>query len=130
MKICEVVLRYLHNLPSSPPLLAASSSSTTDPPPSPSKKRKPAMPKVKIGLQGVVITLPREETVKREEMGEEDEKEVKVEEGIEENRKIYFWCLPSTSARVVEYQIRPAFPSHSLALPVNSYFSSLAHPLL
>ncbi|GAA5869499.1 hypothetical protein JCM8547_001506 [Rhodosporidiobolus lusitaniae] len=74
MKICEVVLRYLHNLPC-PPVPGASPS-----------KRKPAMPKVKIGLQPVTLTLP-------------------PEHGEREEMKVYIWCLPSTSARVVEYQL-------------------------
>ncbi|GAA5840318.1 hypothetical protein JCM11251_006694 [Rhodosporidiobolus azoricus] len=74
MKICEIVLRYLHNAPSA------------DPEKSPSKKRKPAMPKVKIGLQPVTISVP-----------------LPAHEA--ERRKIYIWCLPSTSARVVEYQL-------------------------
>ncbi|GAA5856205.1 hypothetical protein JCM9279_000937 [Rhodotorula babjevae] len=76
MKICEVVLRYLHNLPRPP----ASPSSTLASP-----GRRKAMPKVKIGLQPVVLSL-----------GDDD---------VEAPRKIYLWCLPSTSARVVEYQL-------------------------
>mgnify|MGYP000400875253 CR=1 FL=1 len=70
MKICEVVMRYLHNLP-----LPASR-------PSASPGRRKAMPKVKIGLQPAVLSLG------------------------ESGAKIYLWCLPSTSARVVEYQVR------------------------
>ncbi|GAA5985235.1 hypothetical protein JCM11641_003642 [Rhodosporidiobolus odoratus] len=77
MKICEVVLRYLHNLPR-PAVDAAGSPS----------KRRPAMPKVKIGLQPVTISLPPP-------AGEQDG----------DRRKVYVWCLPSTSARVVEYQL-------------------------
>ncbi|TNY17301.1 uracil-DNA glycosylase-like protein [Rhodotorula diobovata] len=69
MKICEVVMRYLHNLP-----LPASR-------PSASPGRRKAMPKVKIGLQPAVLSLG------------------------ESGAKIYLWCLPSTSARVVEYQL-------------------------
>lgn len=120
MKICEIVLRYLHNLPlpSPPPPVAPSSSSATslDPPLSPSKsKRKAAMPKVKIGLQPVVISLPagveKVDEVKKEE-GEskpkqEEEEEEQRGEKQQEQRKIYIWCLPATSARVVEYQVRP-----------------------
>jgi hypothetical protein len=112
MKICEVVLRYLHNLPSPPP--ASSSTTTGDSAlPSPSKKRKPAMQKVKIGLQPVVIALsPDGKGEVKEE--EKDGKEVKLESADEEDKKkaegkkIYIWCLPSTSARVVEYQVRPS----------------------
>ncbi|GAA5939279.1 hypothetical protein JCM10213_008619 [Rhodosporidiobolus nylandii] len=74
MKICEVVLRYLHNLPRPVPPGASPS------------KRRPAMPKVKIGLQPVTLSLP-------------------PQEGETERRKVYVWCLPSTSARVVEYQL-------------------------
>ncbi|GAA5915448.1 hypothetical protein JCM8208_000717 [Rhodotorula glutinis] len=77
MKICEVVLRYLHNLPRPP----ASSSSST----SASPGRRKAMPKVKIGLQPVVLLLG--------------------DNGVEAPRRVYLWCLPSTSARVVEYQL-------------------------
>ncbi|GAA6058131.1 hypothetical protein JCM3770_001941 [Rhodotorula araucariae] len=69
MKICEIVMRYLHNLHN--PASSASASPT----------RRKAMPKVKIGLQPVVISL-----------GEGQD-------------RIYVWCLPSTSARVVEYQL-------------------------
>ncbi|GAA5888487.1 hypothetical protein JCM6882_008639 [Rhodosporidiobolus microsporus] len=88
MKICEVVLRYLHNLPTPSPADAADGS-----PSKAKRKRKPAMPKVKIGLQGVTISLPM------------PGKEGDAEEGEQERRKIYVWCLPSTSARVVEYQL-------------------------
>ncbi|KPV71841.1 uncharacterized protein RHOBADRAFT_56233 [Rhodotorula graminis WP1] len=77
MKICEVVLRYLHNLPRR----SASSTSST----STSPGRRKAMPKVKIGVQPVVISLG--------------------DDGLEAPGKIYLWCLPSTSARVVEYQL-------------------------
>ncbi|KAG0654971.1 hypothetical protein C6P46_001310 [Rhodotorula mucilaginosa] len=54
---------------------------------SPSKKRRPAMPKVKIGLQPAVITYPPEDT----------------KDG--RRQTTYIWCLPSSSARVVEYQL-------------------------
>ncbi|GAA6037690.1 hypothetical protein JCM8097_002287 [Rhodosporidiobolus ruineniae] len=77
MKICEVVMRYLHNLP--PPLPPGSTTPAK-------KKRKPAMPKVKVGLQPVSLLLPP------------------VAKGAG-RRRIHFWCLPSTSARVVEYQL-------------------------
>ncbi|BGP51487.1 PAB-dependent poly(A)-specific ribonuclease subunit 3 [Rhodotorula kratochvilovae] len=69
MKICEIVMRYLHNLPK--PASSASGS----------PGRRKAMPKVKIGLQPVTISLG------------------------EGKQRIYVWCLPSTSARVVEYQL-------------------------
>lgn len=80
MKICEIVLRYLHNLPLRETEISASSS--------PSKKRRPAMPKVKIGCQPAVITYPPEDT----------------KHGPRQTA--YIWCLPSSSARVVEYQVR------------------------
>jgi hypothetical protein len=81
MKICEIVLRHLHNLPFRDTEQSASSS--------PSKKRRPAMPKVKIGLQPAVITYPPEDT----------------KDG--RRQTTYIWCLPSSSARVVEYQVGP-----------------------
>ncbi|CEQ42686.1 SPOSA6832_04534, partial [Sporobolomyces salmonicolor] len=92
MKICEIVLRHLHNLPSP----SASSTTVTTPdsdsprkkyrrPASPTKRKK-AMPKVKVGLQPVTLSFPPEQ------------------EGAA-REKLYFWCLPSTSARVVEYQL-------------------------
>lgn len=79
MKICEIVLRHLHNLPLRDTEQSASSS--------PSKKRRPAMPKVKIGLQPAVVTYPPMDT----------------KDGPRQTT--YIWCLPSSSARVVEYQV-------------------------
>ncbi|GAA5990316.1 hypothetical protein JCM10908_007311 [Rhodotorula pacifica] len=79
MKICEIVLRYLHNLPSRDLEPAAETS--------PSKKRRPAMPKVKIGLQPLIVTYPPTDS----------------KDGPRETT--YIWCLPSSSARVVEYQL-------------------------
>ncbi|KWU43787.1 DNA glycosylase [Rhodotorula sp. JG-1b] len=79
MKICEIVLRHLHNLPLRDTEQSASSS--------PSKKRRPAMPKVKIGLQPAVVTYPPVDT----------------KDGPRQTT--YIWCLPSSSARVVEYQL-------------------------
>ncbi|GAA6020396.1 hypothetical protein JCM10207_002093 [Rhodosporidiobolus poonsookiae] len=72
MKICEVVMRYLHNLPK--PAVASPS------------KRRVAMPKVKVGLQAATISVPLDDESK-------------------ETKTVYLWCLPSTSARVVEYQL-------------------------
>ncbi|GAA5980623.1 hypothetical protein JCM5350_003564 [Sporobolomyces pararoseus] len=77
MKICEIVFRHLWSLPNAQTSPAASSPSK--------KRRKVAMPKVKIGLQPFFISVPAELDSER--------------------RKILFWCLPSTSARVVEYQL-------------------------
>ncbi|GAA5964151.1 hypothetical protein JCM3765_005354 [Sporobolomyces pararoseus] len=76
MKICEIVFRHLWSLLSVQPSPVASASQ---------KRRKIAMPKIKIGLQPFFISLPPELDSER--------------------RKILFWCLPSTSARVVEYQL-------------------------
>ncbi|BGP03294.1 hypothetical protein RTG_02607 [Rhodotorula toruloides ATCC 204091] len=87
MKICEVVMRYLHNLPKTEVVSASSSPSS-----SPSKGRRKAMPKVKIGLQAATISYPPD--VKPEDGGAE-----------EARQKTFIWCLPSTSARVVEYQL-------------------------
>ncbi|GAA6005352.1 mismatch-specific DNA-glycosylase [Rhodotorula paludigena] len=67
MKICEVILRYLHNQV-------------------PAVGRRKAMPKVKIGLQPCTFIIPDP-----------------AGEGTD--HITYFWCLPSTSARVVEYQL-------------------------
>lgn len=47
------------------------------------------MPKVKIGLQPAVITYKTEGT-----------------KPGRERKSTYIWCLPSSSARVVEYQVR------------------------
>ncbi|GAA5862070.1 hypothetical protein JCM3774_006161 [Rhodotorula dairenensis] len=80
MKICEIVLRHLHNSESQTDVVSSGAS--------PTKKRRPAMPKVKIGLQPAVITYPMED--------------------IKPNgrhKRTYIWCLPSSSARVVEYQL-------------------------
>ncbi|GAA5878026.1 hypothetical protein JCM16303_002822 [Sporobolomyces ruberrimus] len=84
MKICEIVFRHLHMLPT--PSTSCESSLSPN-----KKKRKPAMPKIKLGLQPVMISLPAR-------IGTEG-----VEN--EERRRILFWCLPSTSARVVTYQL-------------------------
>lgn len=87
MKICEVVMRYLHNLPRLDATVTSSPSS------SPSKGRRKAMPKVKIGLQAATISYPPD--VKPEDPGTANGRQ-----------KTFIWCLPSTSARVVEYQVR------------------------
>ncbi|BGO95346.1 hypothetical protein NBRC10512_001810 [Rhodotorula toruloides] len=87
MKICEVVMRYLHNLPK--PEVSVSTSSPSS---SPSKSRRKAMPKVKIGLQAATISYSPD--IKPEDQGTD-----------EARQKTFIWCLPSTSARVVEYQL-------------------------
>ncbi|BGP35187.1 uracil DNA N-glycosylase Thp1 [Rhodotorula toruloides] len=87
MKICEVVMRYLHNLPK-----PEASTSTSSPSSSPSKGRRKAMPKVKIGLQAATISYTPD--IKPEERGTDAARQ-----------KTFIWCLPSTSARVVEYQL-------------------------
>ncbi|GAA5872788.1 hypothetical protein JCM1840_004518 [Sporobolomyces johnsonii] len=95
MKICEVVLRHLHNLPAPSASCTPAAPPTTSDPDSPRKKRQPpasptkrkkAMPKVTIGLQPVTLSFP-------------------PEQDGEAREKLYFWCLPSTSARVVQYQL-------------------------
>ncbi|GAA5966563.1 hypothetical protein JCM21900_005503 [Sporobolomyces salmonicolor] len=92
MKICEIVLRHLHNLPSPSASSAAVTTPDSDSPrkkyrrPASPTQRKKAMPKVKVGLQPVTLSFPPEQ------------------EGAA-REKLYFWCLPSTSARVVEYQL-------------------------
>lgn len=53
------------------------------------------MPKVTLGLQPVTISLPIEDETKQEN-----------HEAKGKRRKILFWCVPSTSARVVAYQVR------------------------
>ncbi|GAA5845888.1 hypothetical protein JCM3766R1_004646 [Sporobolomyces carnicolor] len=80
MKICEIVFRYLHSLPSSS---------------SPTKAKKRAMSKIELGLRPAAISL----TPERVGDDDADEKECRGE-----RRKVLFWCLPSSSARVVAYQ--------------------------
>ncbi|GEM11445.1 TDG/mug DNA glycosylase family protein [Rhodotorula toruloides] len=87
IKICDVVMRYLHNLPKLEAATATSSLSSSS-----SKGLRKAMPKVKIGLQAATISYPSD--IKPEEDGTEDARQ-----------KTLIWCLPSTSARVVEYQL-------------------------
>ncbi|GAA6063490.1 hypothetical protein JCM10212_004449 [Sporobolomyces blumeae] len=92
MKICETVFRYLYNLPS----FADADDEDHEDVKSPRKrrKRKAAMPKVKIGLQPVTISLARL-----------DDGDTKSGSTDGQTRKIHFWCVPSTSARVVSYQL-------------------------
>ncbi|GAA5930805.1 mismatch-specific DNA-glycosylase [Sporobolomyces koalae] len=116
MKICEIVFRYLVSIDSNDQKL-----STTDPgivavqsstPPSsrrkttretPKKKRKPAMPKIRLGLQPFTISVP---TTDAKNKDEDDKSTTRQGSSTESSRtKIAFWCLPSTSARVVAYQL-------------------------
>ncbi|GAA5903286.1 mismatch-specific DNA-glycosylase [Sporobolomyces salmoneus] len=90
MKICEIVFRHLHDLPvpvSESPTISPSKNQNKN-----KKKRKAAMPKIKLGLQPIAISLAPDPL---------------SHEGNDEGarHRVLFWCLPSSSARVVQYQL-------------------------
>ncbi|CEQ42679.1 SPOSA6832_04528 [Sporobolomyces salmonicolor] len=87
MKVCEVVLRYLHSLASTISPLPATSASRIDKlQPSPQKAKAPKAPKAQIGLQSFSL----------EHSGPSK---------AGEPSQTLFYCLPSTSGRVAAYPL-------------------------
>ncbi|KAK4699560.1 hypothetical protein P7C70_g6700, partial [Phenoliferia sp. Uapishka_3] len=93
MGICDVVLTYFRDLPTPPPPSLPSSSDASLPPPSRKKPRKRAI-KTAIGVQPITISFPPNSEGVKEETGDEKKR-----------TKMYFYAVPSTSARVVAYQV-------------------------
>ncbi|GAA5932394.1 hypothetical protein JCM1841_001373 [Sporobolomyces salmonicolor] len=87
MKVCEVVLRYLHSIASTISPLPATSASRIDKlQPSPQKAKAPKAPKAQIGLQSFSL----------EHSGPSK---------AGEPSQTLFYCLPSTSGRVAAYPL-------------------------
>ena len=85
MGICKVVLEHFKNLPVLP--------TTENPSP---KKSKPVATKIKLGLQPIKLTFPP--------------REAGVKLASEERESCWFYCVPSTSGLVSQYQVRRTLP--------------------
>ncbi|GAA5872729.1 hypothetical protein JCM1840_004502 [Sporobolomyces johnsonii] len=87
IKVCEVVLRFLHSLgPTISPLPTISASRIDQLQPSPKKTKAPRAPKAQIGLQSFSL----------EHSGPSK---------VGEPSRTFFYCLPSTSGRVAAYPL-------------------------